>query len=473
MNCSDMFLNCGLYGDNDPLLLDLSKSNSLADIVTYGDFQNLIIRAQKNYQNLGVKTGDKVLVFALPSVELYAIIIASITLGVEVIFMEPWLKIEYINEFIEKISPKVMITGLLGKLISFKMKSVKNIPIKFNPKNLSSVYVSPTDKLIVENLDSNHIASMAFTSGTTSAPKAVPRSHGYLIEQIRVLRDHAFMNQENRVDLTAFPNLILSNMAMGSMSLLVSKWNKKTLKRIDHLPQSLSPTSLVGGPAFIKDVLDVSDYDGYKNVYVGGALTDRWIFEKAIKRWGAADLRHIYGSSEAEPVNIVDAAESVRESKKRDFFQCLHLGKPNNPHIELKFTEESLWVTGKHVCTHYLYNDEENKKNKENDGDKIWHRMGDRITQTDAGLWYTGRSKQTEKDFLLEQGIYTHMQSSKSFIHVENDKRYLCGEGVSARSGELKSEFPEIDEFRETKIIRDRRHKARIDRKRSLTKVKL
>jgi olefin beta-lactone synthetase len=470
MNCSNLFLANGLYRPDDPLLLDLSKSNSSNDVVSYGQFLNLIIKAQKKYRELGLKSGDKILIFDLPSIELYALIIGAISQGIGVIFMEPWLKIQYINEFIDKISPKLIVTGWLGRLISLKMKTVRRIPARFNPKHLSNVYTSKIDQLIIEDVAGDQVASMAFTSGTTSAPKAVPRGHAYLVNQISVLKDHAFNHRENRVDLTAFPNLILSNMAMGSMSLLVSKWNDKTLRRLDQLPKELQPNSLVGGPAFIMDVLKQTTYKTFKDVYVGGALCDRWIFEKAIDRWDQADIKHIYGSSEAEPVNIVDARESVLESKKRDFFQCLYLGKPNNPHAQLKFEQDSLWVAGKHVCSHYLYNDEENKINKKNEDGKIWHRLGDRVIEDEVGLWFTGRSNQNKDDFLLEQKVYTYLQSSKCFIHRENKKVYLYGEGVCAQARQLKQEFPELDEIKETKIIRDKRHRARLDRKRSLKK---
>ena len=91
--------------------------------------------------------------------------------------------------------------------------------------------------------------------------------------------------------------------------------------------------------------------------------------------------------------------------------------------------------------------------------------MGDRVHDDDAGLWYRGRSDQRLEDFELEQRIYAALQSSKCFVHrTPGGERYLVGE-VREAAG-----FPELAGVLPARINRDRRHRARIDRKKTLSK---
>jgi 4-hydroxybenzoate polyprenyltransferase len=193
--------------------------------------------------------------------------------------------------------------------------------------------------------------------------------------------------------------------------------------------------------------------------------------EKAIRDFPSAQVLHIYGGSEAEPVALIEAQEALTRSQQKNYFQVLCLGKPIED-IKIKFKETILWVSGPNVAQEYLGEQRENLGVKERDESGIlWHNMGDRIFLEKDFLWLQGRANQDQLDFALEQKIYSHLQSSKSFLHRSGDnKLILVGEDIHTRSDELKSRFPQIDIFLETKIIRDRRHRSRIDRVESLPK---
>jgi hypothetical protein len=91
--------------------------------------------------------------------------------------------------------------------------------------------------------------------------------------------------------------------------------------------------------------------------------------------------------------------------------------------------------------------------------------MGDRVTQEEDGLWYQGRSFQAEKDFELEQSIYQHLGHTRGFVFLNpSQERVFSGEGVRGKAKSIMKRFPEIIKVQEKKIIRDRRHRARIDR---------
>jgi acyl-CoA synthetase (AMP-forming)/AMP-acid ligase II len=59
---------------------------------------------------------------------------------------------------------------------------------------------------------SSDLALISFTSGTTGAPKAIPRSHAFLMAQHRAVAPLLDSTVEER-DLVAFPVFVLVNLA--------------------------------------------------------------------------------------------------------------------------------------------------------------------------------------------------------------------------------------------------------------------
>ena len=231
------------------------------------------------------------------------------------------------------------------------------------------------------------------------------------------------------------------------------------------------PESLTAGPAFLLQLMQNARVRSLKSIHVGGALTDRWIFEKGFEMWPHAHWTHIYGSSEAEPVATLDARVAVEQSRARGFFQTLALGNPVED-IRSSLENDGAWVTGPHVCPRYVGNEEENRLNKRKDSEgNVWHFMGDRIVSDSLGWWYAGRSQQNADDFALEQRLYSFLNASHSFIHRDSENRlYLVGKKVESRAGEVQKRFPEIHQVIEAPLFRDLRHRARIDRNKSLKK---
>ena len=226
------------------------------------------------------------------------------------------------------------------------------------------------------------------------------------------------------------------------------------------------PTTLTSGPAFLLKLIKCDfSFSSLSSFHIGGALTDLWIFKEGFKKWPKANWVHIYGSSEAEPVALCDAREAVLKSEKRGFFQTLYLGRPVEE-IEYKNKEDSLWIRGVHVSPAHKINE---LKSEMDERERAWHYTGDRIFIDEEGWWYQGRSNQPAEDFLLEQEIYSRLKSSKCFVTTDKERRkYLWGENIDIKQlSELSNRFFKIKNI---KIIRDPRHRSRIDRKKSMGK---
>jgi hypothetical protein len=89
------------------------------------------------------------------------------------------------------------------------------------------------------------IALISFTSGTSGAPKAIPRSHGFLSAQHRAVAPLLHSPEPER-DLVAFPVFVLINIAEGRTSILPN-WRMSRLA--DLTPATLRTGSTGRGHA--------------------------------------------------------------------------------------------------------------------------------------------------------------------------------------------------------------------------------
>ncbi|HNS96490.1 MAG TPA: hypothetical protein PKL73_06030, partial [Polyangiaceae bacterium] len=95
----------------------------------------------------------------------------------------------------------------------------------------------------------------------------------------------------------------------------------------------------------------------------------------------------------------------------------------------------------------------------------------ERIEVRDDLWWYAGRASQPAEDFSWEQSVYHELGHSRAFIHRTNPGSvYLVGEGLRQNAERIKQQYRGIDRLICCPIYRDRRHRARIDRRTTLRK---
>jgi len=464
MNCIELFTQQVRNHPNRTALF-VGGGLSGTDEISFSLLKQKAAHTQAFLIQSGIKPGDSILLLDTLSVRLYAQIIAILALGCSVVLVEPWMPPPQIQKVIALIKPQAFLSQGLGWIWGLRLSSIRSIPQWLSTKKTYTHSPAPT--LHLENVDHSQPGIITFTSGTTGTPKGIVRTQGYLIKQNEVLSHHLRAKDLLGADLCIFANFTLMNLAAGRSTLLTPpQWPEHFLKSLDQLPEHLKPTSLTAGPAFLEKLMKHASLPTLQSIHIGGAQTDCETFERGFVKWPQAEWSHIYGGSEVEPVACVDARLAVQKSRNKNLFQTLYLGTPV-PEIRAKLLPNTLWVSGPHVCPEYLGNPEENLNYKSTDSEGLlWHNMSDRIILDQEGWWYAGRSQQDREDFEIEQNIYSHLNSSRSFIY----KRWLIGEGIAKHKNKLLRQFPTLNGVIEARVYRDRRHRARIDRKKTLQK---
>ncbi|MGH7302654.1 MAG: AMP-binding protein [Candidatus Rokuibacteriota bacterium] len=428
--------------------------------ISFADLFERAARAQRLFRDQGLGPGDGVLVAAPPSAALFAALLAIAGLGACTVLVEPWMSVERIDQVVRLVAPKLFYATFLGRLWGRRVPSIRRIPGWVGPR--AAARAGSSGPLHVEQLAPDARASIAFSSGTSGAPRGAVRTHGYL-RDLQALLERSEAPGLTGPDLAIFPNVVLFHLGTGRGSVWVPpSWSRRDFASIAELPPDRQPQSLACGPAFLERLLAVPGFASLRSVCVGGALTDCRILEEALARWPRARWTHIYGSTEAEPVALADARVAVAASRARGYFQTLFLGAPI-AEIRACLESEGLWVAGPSVCPELLGSTGEGQRR--DGGGMLWHFMGDRVEADARGWWYAGRAFQRPEDFQLEQAVYAVLESSACFVHRAHDGHaYLVGEKVAPRAVQLRRRFPHIAGVIEARIVRDRRHRARIDR---------
>jgi acyl-CoA synthetase (AMP-forming)/AMP-acid ligase II len=435
--------------------------------VTFAELGSLVRKTQAALRKLNIGIGDHVLLLDLPGPQLYAAAIAIVSMGATILFVEPWMPVSRLNHILKSVNPKVFWSPFLGQLWACRIKEIRRIPHWIRPKSV--LKQSDRDPYASVPVPPHHKAILSFSSGTSGQPKGIPRTHSYLLTVTEVIKKFD-PETDPKPTIVIFPNLALYHLSQGRTVLLVPpSWPDKVLRQLAQMPEDLAPRTIACGPAFLRKIINTPGFAHLHWIGVGGALLDCDLLQAAIKRFPQVHFELIYGSTEVEPVAHANGREALQKCLEKEFFQIVYLGQ-HADEITMDQRSDALWVTGPHVTEEYVEAGPADSSLKErDDSGRIWHNMGDRVHVDAEGLWYRGRSFQKAEDFAAEQRLYWLLQSSNCFItRNAKDQPILVGEDLLARKDLILKACPQLRGIFETPIVRDIRHRSRIDRKLSL-----
>ncbi len=335
----------------------------------------------------GLGKGDRVLIAMPVSVDLYVALAACWRLGAVAVFPEPAMGIAGLRHAVALTRPKCLFA-------SGRYRLLRLLPALWRCPVLSPSPADRGDPAPVPLADGD-LALISFTSGSTGAPKAIPRSHGFLMAQYDAVR-RLLASEREEVDLVAFPVFCLVNLAEGRTSVLPN-W------KISR-PDSVSPEGLAAWiarsgatrallPPWLCEVLARADMPpALHTVFTGGGPVKPALVGRLQARRPGLRVISVYGSTEAEPIADLDWDEvSERDRSAMAGGAGLLAGVPVEG-TALKIEAGEIWVAGAHVNAHYLDPAME-AGIKLREGATVWHRTGDAGRLDDSGrLWLLGRT---------------------------------------------------------------------------------
>ena len=460
--------------------------------ISYEDLYYKVSNFKKYLESKNIKKGDKVLVLVPMSIELYVVLIALWSLGAIPAFMdEGFIKNGMRNNEFSDITAVVGITKyIMYSNINLKLKKIK---IKINVNIINKL----TEKLELknENLENNYAGILTYTSGTTGKPKIAERTHEFLQNQGKILED-LINYEETDIELSSVPIFTLSNINVGITTVIAdadyrSLASSNPIKLINQIMYN-KINRIMAAPGILNVIVDycikhnliIADV---KKVFTGGGAIFSDYLNKIKLTFPNAEIVTLYGSTEAEPIAILN----VNELTQGDMIQTKNgkgilagnivgvdeckIIRSTDKNIddmtaqEFKYLQTKgigeIVVCGKNVLSVYVggYGDAENKFAV--DGVK-YHRTGDLgHIDKDGKLWLRGRKN--EPFLNIEASLHMQLVIGKTAVFKQGKKTILvlenkCNYTVEQIQNVIN--FAKIDEVKYVKSIPvDKRHNAKVD----------
>jgi len=410
----------------------------LGEKFTYARLRDLIDRFATALNRLGVRKGDKVMLyitnsaqwvisfFAIQKIGAVVVPVAPIYTSFEIEYMINDAGVEtvicldtnfgYVQEILSKTGLKrVIVTNLVDLLPIWK----RTVGLLFDkiPKGIvkkgEKVYFfkdllkQKPEKLNV-NIDPwNDFSYILYTGGTTGFPKGVPGNHMGMISYVRdVMEDVAGPYIEEGKDVYIAINPLFHIMALGLFVAIGLNFGNTTVimpvPQVDAILYSIQKYKvrwILGVPALYRMMLENDRLDQYnmnslKYCYCGG---DALPIEVA-KRWKellGLNIYQVYGSTEAGHVtysrlNTEPSVMSIGLPLKTR--QCKVIDPDRCDSVPVGEIGE-LVVTSDYTVKSYLNKPEETSRSYIEIDGKIYYRMGDYVKQDEKGeLIYVERS---------------------------------------------------------------------------------
>lgn len=483
--------------------------------LTYSDLGREVAAAAAWLETQGLRRGQAVLVFVPVSADLYVALLALFRLGAVALLLDPGAGRAHIEQCCARWRPDGLLAVPRAHLLRLGSAALRRIPLQmvldgwFPGARRWRAGRRREDTDTWPALAPESPALVTFTSGSTGLPKAAVRTHGFLLAQHRVVARHLALTP-GEVDLATLPVFTLANLASGVTTVLPDV----DLRRpgavdgadIAATVARFGVTRITASPAFFERLVEHLSASGLplptlRKLHTGGAPVFPRVLARLRTQVPAARVVAVYGSTEAEPIAHLDAAEisaadvnamqrgegllagipvdEIRLRILRDRW-----GKPRGAMNAVEFADETvspgeageIVVTGDHVLRGYLggVGDEEMKFTV---GGEVWHRTGDAGRLDAAGrLWLLGRCAARIDDargrlypFTAECVAMTFPEVRRAAFVTHAGRRHLVVEAPRTGSdleGRLAAALSwahlETIIFVRTLPV-DRRHNAKID----------
>lgn len=484
-------------------------------VTTFADLEQASARVAGELAAGGLRPGNRVLIFVPMSAALYITLSGVLRLGLTAVFVDPSAGLRHIERCCALCRPEAMVAVGRAQLLCLASPALRAIPLRLTvggglpipgARPLRLHTDRPRHREIV-SLGEDDPALISFTSGSTGLPRALVRSHGFLLEQHRALGRELEL-QPGQLDLATMPIVTLANLASGVTSLL-PRADLRRPGQIDParvVAQCLAsgPTNIVASPALLERlaahcIAQRVTLPSLRRIFSGGAPVFPQLLDRAQAMAPRARVVALYGSSEAEPIAAVtreqvsatdrEATQGGRGLLAGIPVETIRLailpdrwGQPLGPLTAGEFaalrlaadTPGEIVVSGSHVLRSYL-DGRGNEETKIEVGAEVWHRTGDAgYLDGEGRLWLLGRCAARISDergtiypFAIEGAVASLPGVRRSALVGHRGRRVLLLEADGAPGASLARadlHWAQIDEICHVRRLPvDQRHNAKID----------
>lgn len=410
----------------------------LGEKFTYAHLKDLIDRFATALNRLGVKKGDKVVLyisnsvqwvvafFAIQKIGAVAVPVAPIYTSFEIEYMindsgaETIICLDtnfgYVQDVIQKSSLKRIIVTNLADLLPLWKRTVgflfDKIPNGIVKKGENIYFFKDLLKTTPEKINVDidpwkDLSYILYTGGTTGFPKGVPGNHMGMTSYVRdVMEDVAGGYVEEGKDTYIVINPLFHIMALGLFVAIGLNYGNTSVimpvPQVDAILRAIEKYRIrwmLGVPALYRmilenDRLEQYDLSSLRYCYCGGDVLPIEVF----KRWReylGIPIYQVYGSTEAGHVTYsrLDREPELNSIglplKTR---QCKIVDPDTLEPVPPGETGELL-VTSDYTLKYYWNKPEETQRSYVELNGKVYYRMGDFVRQGEKGeIYYVERS---------------------------------------------------------------------------------
>ena len=410
----------------------------LGEKFTFARLRNLIDRFGTALRHLGVRKGDKVLLyiansaqwvisfFAIQKIGAVVVPVAPIYTSFEIEYMindsgaETIICVDtnfgYVQDVFSKTSLKrAIVTNLVDILplwkrtVGFLFDKIPNGIVKKgeNVYFFKDLIKQSPEKLDVEIDPWKDLSYILYTGGTTGFPKGVPGNHMGMTSYVRdVMKDVAGGYIEEGKDTYIAINPLFHIMALGLFVAIGLNYGNTTIimpvPQVDAILRAIEKYRvrwMLGVPALYRMILENDRLNQYnlsslKYCYCGGDVLPIEVFKRWKEHLGVS-IYQVYGSTEAGHVTysrLDREPELTSIGLPLKTRQCKVVDPDTLEPVPIGETGE-LVVTSDYTLKHYWNKPEETSRSYVDIDGKVYYRMGDYVKQGEKGdIYYVERS---------------------------------------------------------------------------------
>ena len=284
---------------------------------TFEDLAEAAARFASGLRDLGLETGDRVLILERDARELYRIVTGVIWAGGTVVLPPLSLPVRGALAVAASSRPQAVIAEvpLLGPAMADA--GLRQAPIRIVsgrwrlPGTAAARAIGHHQPIAPQLVPADSPAVVSFTTGSTGVAKAVTRTHGVLREQHAALGALRRLRESDR-DVAGLQVLVLHNLGSAVTSILPPRGasSPRYGPRVRDALVRTGATTAAGFPHLFESAVGTmrpGELDRLRSIYVGGSRVRPELLRVLQSVAPGAVVTVVYGSTEAEPIAAIGA----------------------------------------------------------------------------------------------------------------------------------------------------------------------